>query len=738
MNQNEFIPEKLKNLLAKANENKYSVDIWNQLIREAQALPIDKARKLYEKIVAQFPLSGRYWKIYIEHEVKTQNVTEVEKLFARCLLKVLNIDLWRYYLQYVRESKRSLPNYSSKMQEAYTFATEKIGLDVQSIGIWCDYILFLKNEKKVGTFQENVKITQIRKVYRKVFRTPMSGIENIWKDYEAWEFKVNQNLAKKMIDEAMKDYKESRRISKELEARTRSLQRNQPAVPPLLTNEAVKQVELWKQFILWEKSNPMKIDDVMYVTKRVMFAYEQCLLCLAYYPDVWYEATDHMSETSKLLQKNGDTLNSKKLLDQCSSVYERAVTSQMMRENQLLQFAYADFEESRGRTEKCHEIYRNLLKIKDQDHTLTYIQYMKFARRSESVKSARHVFRLARENPKCGYQVYVAAAMMEYHCSKNSSVAFRIYELGLKKFENEPKFLEKFLECMGHLNEDNNTRVVFEKILTSKFLSKEHAKPIWDKYCKFENHIGDLPSMLKVEERKLNCFRSLYEDNKSKLLVDRYKFMDLYPCDDQVLQCIGYKTKSKKSGDFVVLTEVAACKEKDLKSGLVTPDFSQMLPYKPKVKPFAGYAVPGGEFPKPELIQQMLNQLPPPKCFQGPHVKIDLLMRKMSEKKLPSEKEWVSMVESGGIGLVFNLKPKVPAKPPAKVNIVPAMTPVNSAENMNNLKRPAPPGNDFKPQMIPLPPKMMPNNGPPPGLLGNNDMFRGGRPPFRNNDHDHR
>ena len=36
-----------------------------------------------------------------------------------------------------------------------------------------------------------------------------------------------------------------------------------------------------------------------------MFAYEQCLLVLAYYPDVWYEATDYMSETSKLLQKNG-------------------------------------------------------------------------------------------------------------------------------------------------------------------------------------------------------------------------------------------------------------------------------------------------------------------------------------------------------------------------------------------------------------------------------------------------
>ncbi len=31
--------------------------------------PIDKARKTYERLVAQFPSSGRFWKLYIEAEV---------------------------------------------------------------------------------------------------------------------------------------------------------------------------------------------------------------------------------------------------------------------------------------------------------------------------------------------------------------------------------------------------------------------------------------------------------------------------------------------------------------------------------------------------------------------------------------------------------------------------------------------------------------------------------------------
>lgn len=48
------------------------------------------------------------------------------------------------------------------------------------------------------------------------------------------------------------------------------------------------------------------------------------------------------------------------------------------------------------------------------------IQYMKFGRRAEGIKSGRQVFKLARENPKTTYHVYVAAALMEYYCSKVS------------------------------------------------------------------------------------------------------------------------------------------------------------------------------------------------------------------------------------------------------------------------------------------------------------------------------
>uniref|UniRef100_A0AAY5KYJ7 Suppressor of forked domain-containing protein n=1 Tax=Esox lucius TaxID=8010 RepID=A0AAY5KYJ7_ESOLU len=64
----EYVPEKVKKAEKKLEENPYDLDAWSILIREAQNQPIDKARKTYERLVAQFPSSGRFWKLFIEAE----------------------------------------------------------------------------------------------------------------------------------------------------------------------------------------------------------------------------------------------------------------------------------------------------------------------------------------------------------------------------------------------------------------------------------------------------------------------------------------------------------------------------------------------------------------------------------------------------------------------------------------------------------------------------------------------
>lgn len=146
--------------------------------------------------------------------------------------------------------------------------------------------------------------------------------------------------------------------------------------------------------------------------------------------------------------------NSKLFSDEAANIYERAIGT-LLKKNMLLYFSFGDYEEvivqpsdqfsisfffphegrrqprvhsrahkfsfrqqSRMKYDKVHNIYNKLLAIEDIDPTLVYIQYMKFARRAEGIKSGRTIFKKAREDPRTRHHVYVTAALMEYYCSK--------------------------------------------------------------------------------------------------------------------------------------------------------------------------------------------------------------------------------------------------------------------------------------------------------------------------------
>jgi len=91
-----------------------------------------------------------------------------------------------------------------------------------------------------------------------------------------------------MIDDRSKEFMTVRKIAKEFEnvsrlgniktisslmncnifKVTRSLDRNTPSFPPQGTQEEMKQKLLWKKYIQWEKSNPLKSEDNSLVAKR--------------------------------------------------------------------------------------------------------------------------------------------------------------------------------------------------------------------------------------------------------------------------------------------------------------------------------------------------------------------------------------------------------------------------------------------------------------------------------------
>ncbi|KAJ8869656.1 hypothetical protein PR048_028649 [Dryococelus australis] len=628
--------EKLFKAQKQIEENQYDLEAWSLLVRESQGKWIDDVRLMYEKLVTTFPSTGRYWKIYIEQEMKTRHFEKVEKLFQRCLMKVLNIELWKLYLTYVKETKSILPSYKEKMAQAYDFALEKIGMDIQSYSIWNDYVNFLKGVEAVGSYAENQKISAVRKVYQRGVINPMVNIEQFWKDYMNFEQNINPIIAEKMAMERSRDYMNARRVAKEFEAVTRGLNRNAPSTPPTGHLEELKQVDLWKKYISWEKANPLRTEDTTLITRRVMFAYEQCLLCLGHHPDIWYEAAQFLEQSSKLLTEKGDVNSAKLFSDEAATIYERA-TASLLSKNMLLYFAYADFEEGRLKYEKVHQIYSRFLDISDIDPTLAYVQYMKFARRAEGIKAARTVFKRAREDARSKYHVFVAAALMEYYCSKDKNIAFRIFELGLKKFSDNPDYILCYIDYLSHLNEDNNTRVLFERVLSSGNLEPEKSVEIWNRFLEFESNIGDLASIVKVEKRRSAVLQQIkeFEGKETAQLVDRYKFLDLYPCSATELKSIGYNEVAKTSIKFHSLAN-AVLDSGDDAVNIPKPDVSMMIPFKPKAQTVPGdHPVPGGVFPQPPAVAQLCTLLPPPDCFQGPFVSVDMLMDVFNKIQLP-------------------------------------------------------------------------------------------------------
>ncbi|KAK2147874.1 hypothetical protein LSH36_533g01063 [Paralvinella palmiformis] len=397
--------------------------------------------------------------------------------------------------------------------------------------------------------------------------------------------------------------------------------------------EELKQVELWKKYIAFEKSNPLRTEDQGLIARRVMFAYEQCLLCLGHHPDVWIEAAAYLEHSSRILTEKGDQNTGKLFADEASAMYERAVTT-LLKNNMLVYFAYADFEESRMKHQKCHSIYRKLIQCSDIDPTLAYILYMRFARRAEGIKSARQVFKLAREDGRSRWQVFVAAALMEYYCSKDKSVAFKIFELGLKKYGEFPEYVKAYVEFMSHVNEDNNTRVLYERVLGSGQLPADKQHEIWNRFLEFESEVGDLASIVKVEKRRSQIIGKEFEGRDTALLIDRYRYLDLLPCTPLELKTIGYTKVVLDGDDFD-------------RPNFPMPDTSQMLPYKPRPNVVPGsHPVPGGIFPPPPAATELMTKLPPPQCFKGPYVIIDRFIEHMSRLRIPDVSEIVK-VENG-------------------------------------------------------------------------------------------
>ncbi|WJX29692.1 Cleavage stimulation factor subunit 77 [Trifolium repens] len=616
--------------------DKYNVESAETLANEAQVLPIAEATPIYEQLLQLFPTAAKFWKQYVEAHMAVNNDDAIKQIFSRCLLNCLQVPLWRCYIRFIRKvNDKKGTEGQEETRKAFDFMLNYVGADIASGPVWMEYISFLKSLPAVHAQEESHRMTVVRKVYQRAIITPTHHIEQLWKDYENFENSVSRQLAKGLISEYQPKYNSARAVYRERKKYFDEIDWNMLAVPPTGSPKEEMQWMAWKKLLSFEKGNPQRIDTAS-SNKRVIFTYEQCLMYMYHYPDIWYDyATWHA--------KGG-------LIDAAIKVFQRSLKA--LPDSEMLRYAYAELEESRGAIQAAKKIYENLLGDGDNATALAHIQFIRFLRRTEGVEAARKYFLDARKSPTCTSHVYVAYASVAFCLDKDPKMAHNVFEAGLKRFMHEPVYILEYADFLTRLNDDQNIRALFERALSS--LPLEDSVEVWKRFVQFEQTYGDLASMLKVEQRRKEAFgedATAASESSLQDVVSRYSFMDLWPCSSNDLDNLSRqewltKNMNKKVEKSIMLNGTAQIDKgsiasiSTIPSKVVYPDTSKMLIYDPKHNPGTGAGISGGTNAFDEIVKAtppsvvaFLANLP---AVDGPTPNVDIVLSICLQSDFPT------------------------------------------------------------------------------------------------------
>ncbi|EFN59172.1 hypothetical protein CHLNCDRAFT_138056 [Chlorella variabilis] len=368
--------DRIATLRKRVATDPYDAEAWEKLVSEA-----DRARRgsernaaltaVYEDLLNVFPTAAGYWREYADHQMSCSDESVVKGVFSRCLLTCLSVDLWRSYLNFIKRlneprGAEGLP----EIRQAYEFTLDRLGQDSACGGIWIDYIAFLQarlggggcGAPKQGSPEyaavygqalegqdESQKVAAVRRAYQRALLVPTSQLEGLWRGYEGFEVTgSNKQLARRLLDEWRPLYQAARGLLREREARLGAINLKALALPPGRGGATQQQqAALWREYLGWERGNPQRLDPATHAA-RVSLAFEQALMVLFHYPDIWLEfAGWHQQQGG-----GGGGAAAAAVLEKGRGALPTALA---------LHFAAADLQESLGNAAGAKAIYEELV-----------------------------------------------------------------------------------------------------------------------------------------------------------------------------------------------------------------------------------------------------------------------------------------------------------------------------------------------------------------------------------------
>ena len=384
---------------------------------EIQAPLSDERRAIFEEFLTIFPTYPPIWKQYISEERNTSdsNTTErVMKLYYRCLPNTPDVDLFLDYIDFIKNTCHD----RKVICMAYDYALSKVGRDMNAIRLYEDYV------KIAETLNNNeMPLDKLRKVYQRALLVPMEGLQEFFKNYREFENRKSAQLAQQLIPDQERHFKATATVYHTKKKYHKQLN----YLLCTMDDGGYSLLHQYRLFIEYEKLNPLNTNPETY-REYVEYAYRVALATLRYVPLLWLEYGQFLIDT--------DTTAALKVL---------AEAVEILPENLMLSFTYAELLESKKKSAEACEIYRNLIKISENkiDHlTLATIQFLKFLQRTEGPTVMRKEFISAVESSKCTYHLFLAVASIENTVNVNQNAALRILKYGLDFHSKDFNFIE--------------------------------------------------------------------------------------------------------------------------------------------------------------------------------------------------------------------------------------------------------------------------------------------------------
>ncbi|KAF2144565.1 uncharacterized protein K452DRAFT_295997 [Aplosporella prunicola CBS 121167] len=302
-----------------AEDPRGDMDAWLSLISEYRRRDkLDEARAVYARFFKVFPSAAEQWVAYANMELEANNLYAVERIFEQSLLQLPNVQLWSTYLTYIRRRNNLTNDPSGAARQtvsmAYDFVLQNVGMDKDAGQLWQDYVDFVRSGPGMvggNTWQDQQKMDLLRKAYQKAICIPNEAVTALWKQYDSFEMSLNKVTGRRFLQEKSPAYMTARSSIIALENITKDLRRTTlPQLPPALGFEGdveyVKQVDIWKKWIAWEKEDPLvlKDEDISAYKARVIYVYRQALMALRFWPEMWFDAAGFCFQNDKETEGN--------------------------------------------------------------------------------------------------------------------------------------------------------------------------------------------------------------------------------------------------------------------------------------------------------------------------------------------------------------------------------------------------------------------------------------------------